>query len=515
MNWNRLLIRCFLIITFLGVNALILFGISSVWSYLNTGAERSSRLHLNLVEVRTYLPKVEWDTSRVEGRPMEPLTLAAIERDYLNGWYVKNNSLLTNKRYGLSDYFTDSARVKVNRILDFNGEQQASFRQTTLNHFPKLDFYSADGTQVYFTDHNVDIYQESLVNNQSVLEAKKKESYKVIMLLEDGFWRIRHFTKRENKPEPEKPLSKLSDSIKFLVKDIKGLNYYPKDTPWDVFGKKYSDSIISKDFGLIKEMGLNTIRIFIPYEDFGAAFVDGKKIDKVKSLLDKAYENELKVVVTLFDFYGNYDVFDWTLTHRHVEQVVLALKDHKAILAWDIKNEPDLDFESRGKEMVMAWLDQMVDEVRKWDGKHPVTIGWATPEGALNLNEKLDFISFHYYRELKDFEEAYNQLEEGINDPEKPIVLQEYGLSSYGGLWNFYRGSEEDQANYYKEIQGILEDHNIPFLFWTLYDFSQVPNAVVGRLPWRKKPQEFYGCYDTEGKPKPATKYLIQNKKAE
>lgn len=504
------MIRVVLIASFLGVNALILFGISSVWSYLNTGADRSSRLHLNLEEVTTYLPKVVWDTANVAGRPMEAQTLVRIERDYLHGWYVKNTALFDNNRYGITDYFTESAREKVFDLLDFNRLQNTSFKQTTLRHSPELDFYSADGTQVYFTDYHVELYQRAYVDGNPVFGNREITAYKVMMLLEDGFWRVRHFTKTANPAStPEAPV-RLSDSTRTFLKNIKGLNYYPQDTPWDVFGKTFDQAVIADDFELIKEMGWNTIRIFIPYEDFGAAHVDGQKLAKAKLLLDTAEQHGLKVVVTLFDFYGNYDVLDWTLTHRHAEQVVKALKDHPALLAWDLKNEPDLDFASRGEKTVLAWLGEMNRQLRSWDQGHPVTVGWASPEAAVHLNEELDFVSFHYYREVSRFKEAYHSLKALVTDRGKPIVLQEYGISSYSGMWNGFRGGDEKQAEYYREMQDILREEAIPFLFWTLHDFNQVPNSVVGWRPWRKQPQRHYGCFDNKGAPKASLKYLRQ-----
>ena len=77
-------------------------------------------------------------------------------------------------------------------------------------------------------------------------------------------------------------------------------------------------------------MGLNTIRVFIQYDDFGKNRVDYKKLQVLKTLLDSAEENELDVLITLFDFYGDYDVSNWTLTHRHAETIVNAVKDHPA-----------------------------------------------------------------------------------------------------------------------------------------------------------------------------------------
>ncbi|SHJ28546.1 cellulase family glycosylhydrolase [Pseudozobellia thermophila] len=510
MDWNRLLIRAVLIASFLGMNALIVFGISSVWSYLNTGADRSTRLHLNLEEVTAYLPKVEWDTSKVEGRPMEAQTLAQIERDYLHGWYVRNTALFDNNRYGIADYFTEGARAKIFGLLDFNRKQNASFKQTTLSHRPELAFYSADGTQVYFTDRKVELYQRAYENGSPLFESVETTGYKVIMLLEDGFWRTRHFTKIPSSDKVVGAPVRLSNGTLGAIRNIKGVNYYPQDTPWDVFGKKYDEAIIAKDFELIRHMGWNTIRIFIPYEDFGAVHVDGQKLAKVRSLLDRADQNGLKVMVTLFDFYGNYDVLDWTLTHRHAEQVVKALKDHPALLAWDLKNEPDLDFGSRGEQTVLAWLREMNRQVRNWDQENAITVGWASPEAAVHLNDELDFVSFHYYREVSEFKEAYNTLKASVAEVGKPIVLQEYGISSYGGIWNAFGASEEKQADYYKEMQGILKEEGLPFLFWTLYDFNQVPNSVVGWRPWRKQPQRYYGCFDKKGEPKAALDYLRQ-----
>ena len=92
--------------------------------------------------------------------------------------------------------------------------------------------------------------------------------------------------------------------------------------------------------------------------------------------LDIAQRSGLKVIVTLFDFYGDYSVHNWTLTHRHAEQIITPFKTHKAILAWDIKNEPNLDFENRSKENVLAWLREMVEQIRRFDPNHLVTIGW-------------------------------------------------------------------------------------------------------------------------------------------
>lgn len=269
-----------------------------------------------------------------------------------------------------------------------------------------------------------------------------------------------------------------------------------------MFGMQFNDSIINADFIRIKKLNLNTVRIFVPYMDFGKAEVRKDRLERLEQTLDLAEKNGLKVMVTLFDFYGDYAIHNWTLTHRHAEQIVKALKGHEALLAWDIKNEPDLDFDSRGKERVMAWLAQMISEIKTWDTEHPVTIGWSNPAAAENLSERVDFVSFHYYLDPKDFLEAFDQLKTAV--PNKPILLQEYGYSSYDGLWNLYLGSEEAQATYFTQMQETLKTRDLPFMFWTLHDFEAIPEAVVGSLPWRTGKQRHFGIIDKEGQPKTA-----------
>lgn len=501
MKVNRTLYRILLILSFLAVNGLILFGIGAVWSYLNTGADRSNMLHVSEELSADYLPKVEWDMLSNEGRPMETQTLKEIERDYLKAWRVRNLALETNNPYGIADYYTDSARVKLVQIIDLNKANNTTLKTTTLRHHPKLEFYSADGKMVVLTDKHVERYEKIYVEDKLILEQKNTTSYQVMLLLEDGFWRIRHMVEQASIEEDAASSLNNVPSVS-SISEIRGINYYPQQTPWQMFGEQFDENIIDTDFLRIQKLGLNTIRIFVPYADFGEATIRNDKLERLQLTLDLAEKNGLKVMVTLFDFYGDYTIHNWTLTHRHAEQIVNALKGHTALLAWDIKNEPDLDFKARGKERVMAWLAQMISEIKTWDTKHPVTIGWSNPVAAEHLSEMVDFASFHYYLEPSDFSDAFARLKSSV--PNKTILLQEYGYSSYDGLWNLYLGSEEDQATYFSQMQEMLKEHDLPFMLWTLYDFETIPKTVVGNLPWRKGKQRYFGIIDKEGLPKTA-----------
>ncbi|WP_299886017.1 glycoside hydrolase family 2 TIM barrel-domain containing protein [uncultured Lacinutrix sp.] len=498
---NRNITRVILILSYIIIIALIIYGISALYSYLNTGADRSAMLHTEIKKIDQYLPKVIWKPLNNDGRPMDPETLKAIENDYLDAWFVKHVAYKTNALDGIKDYYTDNARLNLYNFVELNTASNTSIASTTLEHHPVLEFFSEDGQLAVITDKDVIEYKQIFKNKKLALESTEKSTYKIVLLLEDGFWRIRHIVKVNTQDYKTETKAVVATNL-----NIKGINYYPQASPWDMFGDSFSKDIIAKDFKIIKEAGLNTIRVFVQYEDFGKAKVNMQKLEKLKQTLDIAKVNKLKVVVTLFDFYGDYSVLDWTLNRHHAETIINALKTHDAIIAWDIKNEPNLDFESRGKNNVIAWLDNMIDLVKSIDDQRPVTIGWSNTESAIILKDKVDFVSFHFYDAIDTLEASIKTLKKEIT--QKPIVMGEFGLSSYNGLWNPFGNSDKDQANYHKKAQEIIANNDLQFMSWTLYDFKNVPKEVVGRLPWRKNAQKQFGFINLIGGKKPAFKYI-------
>jgi len=498
---NKNILRTILIISYIMIVALIISGISALFSYLNTGADRSTMLHTEIQKVEQYAPKLIWEPLTNEGRPMDTENLNALQNDYLDAWYVKQVAYKTNKTAGIKDYYTDSARENLYAFIELNKAENTTIEATTLNHNPTLEFFSEDGQLAVITDRDVVEYKRVFKAEKLVLETTETSTYKMVFLLEDGFWRIRHLVKESSNPFEAKTAKIETDSL-----IIKGINYYPKATPWNMFGDAFAKDIIANDFKIIKDAGLNSVRIFVQYDDFGKADVNPKKLEKLKQTLDAAEENNLKVVLTLFDFYGDYSVMSWTLNQRHAATIVSTFKDHNAIIAWDIKNEPNLDFESRGKDMVIAWLDNMIDLVKSVDTEHPVTIGWSNTQSAPILKDKVDIVSFHYYEDLSALDAAIKTMRKDI--PNKPLVLQEFGISSYSGFWKPLGSSTEDQANYHKKIQEIIAANNLQFMSWTLYDFVDVPTAVVGSRPWRRNTQKHFGFIDKNGVKKASFQYI-------
>ncbi|WP_139314799.1 glycoside hydrolase 5 family protein [Saccharicrinis aurantiacus] len=502
MSINKNLYRVLVIISFLLVNGIIIFGISSAIAYMNTGADRSKILNIATPQQLSNSIKINWETANCIGRTIEKQTILNIEKDYLQAWQLKHNALRDNNLYGIKNYYTDSAYQNIKRTILSNKKKKVEVQSAALTHNIDVKFYSADGHIVILEDKNIELASHYINNGNTIATTQNICDYRAMLLFEDGYWRIRHLKLEKINKRDELPTLTNDSVLLKQIAEIKGLNYYPQSAPWKMFGEEFDPKIIAEDFALLKTMGLNTVRIFVQYEEFGKENVDQEKIKKLKKTLTLADNNELKVIVTLFDFYGNYDVKDIAPTLKHAHSIINSIKEEPALFAWDIKNEPDLDFETRGRANVILWLNEMIRNMQIWDTNHPITIGWSNTESAELLASHLHFVSFHDYLDPQTFNERVAKLSNSINN--KAIMLQEYGYSSYSGIWNAFSSSQQKQREYYNLMQKQIDKLNLGFVFWTLYDFNHIPNSVVGYKPWHKSKQSSFGIIDKNGNRKEA-----------
>ena len=492
--------RIALLASFVLLNSLLLLGIGEVYSYLNSGTNPSDIFNGDLKTDINYHPEITWDTTHVQGRKPSKKIIEDIIKDYATARFILNNALQTGDKTGTDDLYTSNARRKISDILSRNQAEGITVETTHYSHHIDFELLSADGKLVAFSDTGVSTYYRIRKVSEIISEVEETADYKIVMLLEDGFWRIRHMERKQKQSQVEAPARNIPPP-----KSIKGVNYYPQASAWDTFGEQFDTNTINNDFVLIRDLGLTTIRIFINYEDFGKQDIIPEKMEKLAKLLDLASENNLNVIITLFDFYGDYTVVDWSATRKHAKEIVAQFKDHPAVVSWDIKNEPDLDFKSRGKSEVSSWLKNMVTLVKSLDSSNAVTIGWSSPESCLILSEEVDYVSFHYYKDLKEFTNTIKSLR---SQTDKPIVLQEFGLSTNSGFWNPFASNEADQLEYYQTFIELNQEADVPFLFWTLYDFETVPDAITGWAPWRKNKQANFGIIRKDSSRKEAFRII-------
>jgi hypothetical protein len=160
-----------------------------------------------------------------------------------------------------------------------------------------------------------------------------------------------------------------------------------------------------------------------------------------------------------------------------------------AILAWDIKNELDRDYDYYGKSQVQAWATEMISYTRRLDVDHLITLGFYGvvtgtpcytsmpglvygPTVAAELAPLVDVVSMHYFLPERCFESDLSVLQAQAGA--KPILLEEFGLHTQSTITDNLH-TEADQSAYYNALLSLSEAYNIAgYSFWTLNDFSYV-----------------------------------------
>ncbi|MCX6050601.1 MAG: cellulase family glycosylhydrolase [Chloroflexi bacterium] len=478
----------------------VLVGLGQVITYFHNGADPASALTL-IPTVPDDLPdRLTWlddHVSASEGRALPDFTRQQLAGAYLHAWAQWGISYELQRPYITS---TVSAGWQI--------------QQSNLHHTLQLTFYSDDGLVATFTDQAAQLVQQVSRADDGVDEINETTSvYDVVMILEEGNWRVHDLVRRSGGPTlavpaPDKPapVGFVRVQGRALQLDGKpyalaGINYYPQTSPWTKFWPEYRATTTRADLKLIRQLGLNTVRIFIAYTDFGGDKVDPVNLAKLKDFLDQAQANELKVIVTLFDHHTDHHLSAWSADDRHLAGLIPAVATHPAILAWDIKNEANRDYGLNTPALTNAWLRHIANTVHRYDPYHLLTIGWSTPEAATAMTNTVDFISFHYFEDSTAYGERLARLLAAA--PDKPVILQEFVMSTWNSFWPNGH-TEEEQAIYYADL--LRQHRNQPtagYLVWTLHDFDSVPLAEFS-LPWQQATQAHMGLIRRDGSLKPA-----------
>ena len=114
--------------------------------------------------------------------------------------------------------------------------------------------------------------------------------------------------------------------------EVRGMNYYPKDYAWDRFWVSYTQTLpqITTELDLAKRLGVNTVRIFLPYERFDDSEKNVPYHGYLMDFIDRLRARDMVAIVTLFDFYPSaspapYLETDYLSSTHHIDAVVNTL----------------------------------------------------------------------------------------------------------------------------------------------------------------------------------------------
>jgi hypothetical protein len=130
------------------------------------------------------------------GRSMEPYTRRQLEEAYLQAWQSLENAWLQRSPDGLGTWFAGPQLDAVTSALG-SAPPEHAFTLTTTGHRLELTFYSADGSIVGLRDRGAEV-RTTLHGKDGtpIATIERVDRYVVVLFLEDGNWRVRHWQRQ-------------------------------------------------------------------------------------------------------------------------------------------------------------------------------------------------------------------------------------------------------------------------------------------------------------------------------
>lgn len=223
------------------------------------------------------------------------------------------------------------------------------------------------------------------------------------------------------------------DGKEFFIKGAAYALNYPKVKHYSQIPKE----VIEKDFQLMEEAGINTIRTYRLLPDF---------------ILDLSERHNIMVIENVV-YPGDWTDFNSAIELERLKSIAVRNverhKDRKCILAWDIWNDAPFTFGKQGdsirrygEEKVNAFFKEIYKAIKEVDPYHPITGSNLTyREESINLGAGfLDILAYNVYVGIYDWldgkfsyenaKETAQKFKEISLKYNKPVIIAETGYSS-------------------------------------------------------------------------------------
>jgi beta-galactosidase len=311
---------------------------------------------------------------------------------------------------------------------------------------------------------------------------------------------------------------------------VVGVNYMPREHGCQLWSD-WSEADIERDFKQIKELGLNTVRTFLFWEDFQPApdLVSPVALSRLRQMRNIAQKYSLKLIPTFFTGHMSGEHFDvpWragrdiyedpSMLRPQVELVrdlANRYSSDDTILGWDLANEQEAFLAPKTPYAGWLWTHILYRELKAFDPMHPVTLG----TNVLSLEKdkfRFDLITVDYL-----CTHPYPMYTQVVIDPldsirstlypaftsklaqclgGKEVMLQEFGTSTE-------MTSDELSARFYQSVlYSSIANDTIGVLAWCFADYSTC------KKPYATSTHEFeFGIINKRGQPKKQAEVLRQ-----
>lgn len=314
---------------------------------------------------------------------------------------------------------------------------------------------------------------------------------------------------------------------------VRGVNYYPQQTPWSEFWAFTPETVLERDMGLAAELNINAIRTFLVWDEKAEEYglmdrkgnVDPAYIEKIDRLLGIAWRHGIRVVLCFSLEYHKREprIPPEPLWKRAMGAFVEPFKDDGRVLMWDLMNEPERhsppgaehsDFSEN--EAVTAYLSESVPWIKTVDPNHLTTVGLGWRIDLLAPLALPDVLQYHNYAPREQmFEQGTERVGTVVESfqrygGDRPLLIGEFGISTardpihgagddWSGRLTHAPGTEAEQARLLQITYDAVEEYRLAgAMAWTLHSF---PTQETG---WLTPEESMYGLYRLDLSAKPA-----------
>jgi hypothetical protein len=308
------------------------------------------------------------------------------------------------------------------------------------------------------------------------------------------------------------------------VVKLKGTNYYPRDHMWADMWNSWDWQEMVREVGMIRELGLNCVRILVPYTHggWGGANPPADRLQKLEQLVNLFGDNGIRSCITLFDWETSFPAAGTAKERDHLSYlsaIVNRLKSNPYVFMWDVKNEPDhpaniggydnWDLNPTQRDKIVSWLQRMCNAIRAIDTNHPVSAGIRWWENVNDVISFVDIAVFHSY--WPNVTQQIRDIRSYMGSNQKPILCQEFGWPTNPTpcnrdgqlIWNY---NESEQLNVYQNHLTAFTSEGIAgCLQWMTFDaraYTSDPNVSF---------ENYFGLWRYDYSLKPAGAYYRDN----
>jgi len=278
--------------------------------------------------------------------------------------------------------------------------------------------------------------------------------------------------------------------------NIRGVTYFPMRYAFSALLDGITNEEIDNELELIRESGVNTLRVMIGYTDLFTCEQDTITINienlvRLDSIMAKIAEAGLYIIPVLHADLGSTEELFTEQSYLQTMFIISRYQQEAAILAWDLREQADRDAEIFGQEAILSWLSQMIRDLRNEFPQQLFTSSWI--DDVMVTAPIVDFVSLQHFGEFTPLQQKIANIRGAT---QKPILLMSIGYST---------SAMDETAQRTLLFQAMDEVRNNDMLGWVIFmafDYPRKASCYDMRCPVDSDRIYQFGLWNTSYFPK-------------